>query len=445
MRSKPILYHWDECLGKVWASDDPEPGELPICQSPFDPRAMGRGLSAHEILYCTYIPAYATSGFFTESESITLSDSKQGKLRFGASQVFYVKYENIAMFLILFSWPMVRSFIFYVSSNKKRKVGSVFMKRITWVLGVLLLAVTMVGGFTMQQGASAAEISRTKKAILVVSFGTTYADTRKVTIEAVENKIKATFPDYEVRSAFTSRIIIKKLAERDGIQVDTEKQALEKLKAEGYTEVIVQPLHIEAGDEYEKVSRVVAHYAHSKGFAKIELGRPVLYYTGQEEKADDYTIAIKAIQTQLPKLGKNDAVAMMGHGGPHPSNAAYAALQMKIQDARLSNVFVFTVEGYPTVENVIKKCKEQNIKKVLLMPLMVVAGDHANNDMAGDEEDSFKSQFLAAGFKVDTYLHGLGENTAIQDIYVQHIKDVIEGKNDKHERSKDAPVIPVIE
>lgn len=319
------------------------------------------------------------------------------------------------------------------------------MKRITWVLGILLLAVTMVGGFTMRQGASAAAIPAAKKAILVVSFGTTYGETRKLTIEAVENKIRATFPDYEVRSAFTSRIVIKKLAERDGIQIDTEKQALEKLKNEGYTEVIVQPLHIEAGEEYEKVSRVVAHYAHSKAFTKISLGRPVLYYSGQEDKSDDYTIAIEAIQTQLPKLGRYDAVAMMGHGGVHPSNAAYSALQMKMQDAGLKNVFVFTVEGYPTVENVIKKCKEQKIKKITLMPFMVVAGDHATNDMAGDEEDSFKSQLLRAGFKVDTYLHGLGENPAIQDIYVQHVKDAIVGKNDKHESSKDAHVIPVIE
>jgi len=319
------------------------------------------------------------------------------------------------------------------------------MKRITWVLGILFLAVTMVGGFTMKQEACAATIPEAKKAILVVSFGTTYGETRKVTIEAVENKIRATFPDYEVRRAFTSRIIIKKLAERDGIQVDTEKQALDKLKAEGYTEVIVQPLHMEAGDEYEKVSSVVDRYAQSKAFDKISLARPVLYYTGQKDKADDYAIAIKAIENQLPKLGKYDAVAMMGHGGVNPSNAAYAALQMKIQDAGLKNVFVFTVEGYPTVEDVIAKCKENKIKHIFLMPLMVVAGDHANNDMAGDDKSSFKSQFVQAGFKVDTYLHGLGENTGIQDIYVQHVKDVIEGKNDKHERSKDAPVIPVID
>lgn len=297
----------------------------------------------------------------------------------------------------------------------------------------------------MKRGASIVDIPETKKAILVVSFGTTYGETHKVTIEAIENKIRSTFPDYKVRRAFTSRIIIKKLADRDGIQIDTEKQALAKLKAEGYSEVIVQPLHMQAGEEYEKVSRVVEHYAQSKAFTKLSLGRPFLYYAGQEGKSDDYTIAIKAIQTQFPKLGKYDAVAMMGHGGVNPSNAAYSVLQMKFQDAGLSNVFIFTAEGYPTVENVIEKCKEQKIKKVILMPLMVVAGDHANNEMANDAKDSFKSQLLQAGFEVDTYLHGLGENAGIQDIYVQHITDVIEGKNGKHERRKDAPVIPAID
>lgn len=316
-----------------------------------------------------------------------------------------------------------------------------------WLVGVLLLAVTMVGGFTGQQIASAAEGEgvTNKKAILVVSFGTTYADTRKVTTEAVKNKIQAAFPDYEVRQAFTSRIIIKKLADRDNIKVDTEKQALDKLKAEGYTDVIVQPLHVEAGDEYDKVNRVVEQYAKNKAFAKISMGRPILYFTGQEDRPDDYMEAIKALQSQMPKLGKAEAVVFMGHGGVNPSNTAYAALQMKLQDAGLNNVFIFTVEGYPTIENVIKELKQNKVKKVTLMPLMLVAGDHANNDMAGDEKDSFKSQLIAAGFKVDTYIHGLGENAGIQDIYVQHVKDMIDGKYDKNVRGSDKPVIPVIE
>ncbi|NLP42359.1 MAG: sirohydrochlorin cobaltochelatase [Veillonellaceae bacterium] len=300
------------------------------------------------------------------------------------------------------------------------------MKKIVSIL-VLALFITMSSGAAgFGNKASAAPAVKDKKAILVVSFGTTFPETRKLTIESVENKIQAVFPDYEVRRAFTSRIIIKRLAERDGIQVDTERQALERLKAEGYKEVIVQPLHIEAGAEYEKVRSIVNSYEQSKAFDKISLGRPMLYYMGQEEKPDDYATAIKAVQTQFPELGRREAVVFMGHGGVHPSNAAYAVLQMKMADASLNNVFVYTVEGYPTFERVIDKLKENKIKKVTLMPFMLVAGDHANNDMAGDEDDSAKAQLLKAGFKVDTYVHGLGENSAIQDIYVQHVKDVIE-------------------
>lgn len=309
---------------------------------------------------------------------------------------------------------------------------------------IALLATFSLGGISTAQKAYAAEAQQGKKAILVVSFGTTFAETRKLTTEAVENKIRAAFPDYEVRHAFTSRIIIKKLADEEGLKVDTEKQALDKLKAEGYTEVIVQPLHMEAGDEYSKLMRTVDNYVRTKAFDKLSVGRPVLYYTGQEgEKPDDYLIAIKALQNQFPKLGKHDAIALMGHGGVNPSNTAYAALQLKLQDAGLNNVFVFTVEGYPTIENLISELKANKIKKVTLMPLMLVAGDHANNDMAGDDKESFKSQLIAAGFQVDTYLHGLGENDGIQDIYVQHVKDAIDSKYT--ERSKDRPPIPVIQ
>ena len=304
---------------------------------------------------------------------------------------------------------------------------------------VLFALMGMATSFSVSQ---AAEAPTVKKAILVVSFGTTYADTRKVTTDAVEAKIKAAFPEYDVRHAFTSRIIIKKLAERDGLVVDTEKQALEKLKAEGYKEIVIQPLHVEAGDEYSKLMRVVDKY--EKSFDKVSVGRPILYYTGQEgEKPDDYAIAIKALQDQLPKLGKNEAVGLMGHGGVNPSNTAYAALQLKLQDAGLKNVFVFTVEGYPTYENMVTALKANKIKKITLMPFMLVAGDHAQNDMAGDEKDSFKSQLTAAGFQIEAYIHGLGENKGIQDIYVQHVKDAIE--NNYKERGKDKPVIPVIE
>lgn len=303
----------------------------------------------------------------------------------------------------------------------------------------LLLGVLILGVFS-----TAAEVPE-KKAILVVSFGTTFADTRALTIDAVTDKVRAEFPDYDVRQAFTSRIIIKRLLERDGLYYDTEKQALEKLKDEGYSEVIVQPLHIEAGDEYEKVSRLVDQYKESKVFDKIVLGRPILYFMGQENRPDDYAAAIEALKSQMPSINKDEAVAIMGHGGKHPSNAAYAVLQLKLQDAKLNNVFVFTVEGYPSFEQMIQKLKDSGIKKVYMMPFMLVAGDHVNNDMIGADKESFKSRLEAEGFHVEAYLHGLGENALIQDIYVQHIKDAITGAYDKSKRSKDAPEIPVIE
>lgn len=318
------------------------------------------------------------------------------------------------------------------------------MKKSVWFIMAAFLVAALVGVTNMSK-TFAAEATIEKKAILVVSFGTTVADTRKLTIEAVENKIRAAFPGYEVRRAFTSRIVIKRIAENEGLTIDTERQALTKLKEEGYTEVIVQPLHMVLGDEYDKVNRVVEQYNQKKSFTKLSLGRPILGFSGQEERPDDYLEAIKALQTQLPKLGRREAVVFMGHGGNHPANAAYAALQMRLQDADVNNVFVSTVEGegYPTLESVIDKLKKNKIKTVTLMPLMLVAGDHALNDMAGDEHDSFKSQLIAAGFQVKTYIHGLGENAAIQNIYVQHVQDAIDNKY--KERGKDKPAIPVIE
>lgn len=261
-----------------------------------------------------------------------------------------------------------------------------------------------------------------KKAILVVSFGTTYQEGIESSIASIENKIKLTFPDYEVRRAFTSRIVIKRLAMRDGLQIDNEKEALQRLQEEGYQEVYIQPLHVVVGAEYDKVKKIAAH---AKGFQKIVIGRPLLYYTGQEGKPDDYVSAIHAIERQLPRLESQEAVLFMGHGGVHPGNTAYAALQMKMEDTGLDNVFIYTVEGYPVLENVIKKLKTKNIKKVTLMPFMLVAGDHVKNDMASDEDDSAKSQLLSAGFEVEVYLHSLGENPKIQDLYVQHLKDIM--------------------
>jgi len=271
------------------------------------------------------------------------------------------------------------------------------------------------------------QINARKQAILVVSFGTSYPGTLKLTIEAVENRIRQAFPEYQVRRAFTSRVVIKRLAERDGVQIDNEIEALERLANEGFQDVYIQPLHIVHGAEYEKIKKIVAHYdqAHEKTFDKIRLGRPLLSCMEHEEHPDDYEIAIKALASQLPEPAADSAVIFMGHGGVHPANAAYALLQLKFEDAGLDHVFVYTVEGFPPFSRIIGKLHQQRVKKVTLMPFLLVAGEHATNDMAGDDEDSAKSQLIAAGFDVEVYFHGLGENTAIQDIYIDHLRSAI--------------------
>lgn len=256
-----------------------------------------------------------------------------------------------------------------------------------------------------------------KKGILVVSFGTSYEHARKANIEVVENKIREVFKEYEVRRAFTSNKVIKKLKERDGIIVDTPYEGLDRMKKEGFEEVIIQPLHIIPGIEYEKVSSVFEKYKNE--FKRIVLGRPVLY------GVEDYREAVTALRGQLPEMKENHAVLLMGHGTYHHSNACYPCLQSFLRDEEL-NVYVGTVEGYPEIEDIIPKLQKNHIKEVTLMPYMLVAGDHAINDMASDEEDSWKSILEKEGFIVSTYIHGLGENTEYQNIYVNRVRDAME-------------------
>ncbi len=279
------------------------------------------------------------------------------------------------------------------------------------------------GGIAVRQAVHAGMPA--DKAILVVSFGTTYPDTLRLNIESIEKKIRDAFPGYEVRRAFTSRIVIQKLAKRDRIVIDTEKQALERLKAEGYREVYIQPLHVVAGEEYDKIKNMVAYYALQKVFDEIVMGRPLLYYMGQEGKPDDYLAALAAVKTQLPPLGRNEAVLFMGHGGVHPANAAYAALQLKMGEAGFNNVFIYTAEGFPALDGIMAQLKRRQVEKVTLMPFMLVAGDHVHNDMAGDEDGSAKSQLRKAGFEVAADMRGLGENAAIRDIYLKHLKEAM--------------------
>lgn len=255
-----------------------------------------------------------------------------------------------------------------------------------------------------------------KDAIVVLSFGTTFTDTRAKTIEATVNAIKAAHPDVKVVTAFTSHIIIDRIKENEGITIPTPEEALDALKAEGYTRIAMATLDIIPGMEYTYKDAVYNMYKNN--FKKMTFGTPLMYWQGQEGQDDDITATMEAVSTQFPKLGKKDAVLIMAHGTPHPSNAYYAVMQDRLNELGYTNAYIFSVEGWPHLETVIPQLKAKGIKNVTMMPLMMVAGDHANNDMAGDEPDSFKSILQGEGFKVDTYIHGLGENEAIQKLFV---------------------------
>ncbi|WP_294158632.1 sirohydrochlorin cobaltochelatase [uncultured Selenomonas sp.] len=260
-----------------------------------------------------------------------------------------------------------------------------------------------------------------KDAIVVMSFGTTFKDTREKTIDATVAEIQAAHPDVKVVTAFTSHIIIDRIAAKEGIKYPTPEEALEQLKAEGYSRVALATLDVIPGMEYAYDKGVYDNYKNE--FKKMTLGTSLMYWQGQEEQADDVTETIEALKSQFPKQGKNDAILIMAHGTPQISNAFYSVIQAKIDEMGLKNVYVYTVEGWPSLETVLPKLKANGIKHITLMPMMMVAGDHANNDMAGDEPDSHKSQLEAKGFKVDAYIHGIGENQKIRDLYVQRAND----------------------
>ena len=222
-------------------------------------------------------------------------------------------------------------------------------------------------------------------------------------------------------TAYTSHIIIDRVAKNEGIKFPTPEEALDALKAEGYSRVALVSLDVIPGMEYNYDLGVYHNYKDQ--FKKMTLGTSLMYWQGQEGQADDVTETIKALATQFPKQGKYDAILIMAHGTPQVSNAYYSVIQAKIDELGYKNVFVYTVEGWPSLETVLPKLKKNGIHHVTLMPMMMVAGDHANNDMAGAEPDSHKSILEAAGYKVDAYIHGIGENAAIQSLYLERAND----------------------
>ena len=254
-----------------------------------------------------------------------------------------------------------------------------------------------------------------KKAILVVSFGTSYLDTLDKTIGAIERKIAAAYPDYRVYRAFTSQMIIKKLKRTRQIEVDTVKEALNRMIADGIEQVIVQPTHVINGIENDRMMDDLMEQMDA--FQKIRVGKPLL------NSVDDYKKAIHAVMSEV-ELQEEEMLVLMGHGTEHHANAAYPTLEYTFHALGYQQVLVGTVESFPELKNVLAKLQISGKKKVLLMPFMIVAGDHARNDMAG-EEDSWMSELTEEGYEVRAQIRGLGEMEGIQNLFLEHIEEVM--------------------
>lgn len=268
-------------------------------------------------------------------------------------------------------------------------------------------------------GCSGSGAQKVKPAILVVSFGTSFNDSRHITIGAIESAIREKFPDYDVRRAFTSQIIIDKLKERDGVVIDNVEEALDRLVADKVQEIVVQPTHLMNGYEYDDLAKALESYKDK--FKKVALGEPLL------SSDDDYYKVIAALESVSERYddGKT-ALVFMGHGTEAESNKVYSTLQDKLSAEGKKNYFIGTVEATPTIEDVLKGVKAAGLKKAVLRPLMVVAGDHANNDMADLEDpESWASQLTAAGIEVECVLEGLGQIVEIDDLYAAHAADAI--------------------
>ena len=280
--------------------------------------------------------------------------------------------------------------------------------------------------------------------LLVVSFGTSFNGSRTADIGGIEKALQTAYPDWSVRRAFTAQIIINHVQARDDEKIDNMDQALQRAVDNGVKNLVVQPTHLMHGAEYDELTEAVESYKDK--FESVTIAEPLLGEVGDSDDAvnDDKKAVAEAITAEAVKTAGYDslevaeadgtAFVFMGHGTSHTAKISYSQMQSQMNDLGYDNVFIGTVEGKPedtACEAVIEKIKEAGYKKVVLRPLMVVAGDHANNDMAGDDEDSWKSQFEASGAfdKIDTQIAGLGEISAIQDLYVAHTKAAMDGND----------------
>lgn len=254
-----------------------------------------------------------------------------------------------------------------------------------------------------------------EKGILVVSFGTSHLDTMKKTISVIEREISERFQEYRVYRAFTSGMIIRKLKRTENLAVDTVQEALNRMKEDGIEDVIVQPTHIINGVEYDRMMKELMENMFL--FRRIRVGKPLL------SSVDDYKKSIHAVMAET-QLEDDEVLVLMGHGTDHHANSAYPTLEYTFHALGYNQVLVGTVESFPELKNVMAKLEISGKKKVVLMPFMLVAGDHAKNDMAG-EEDSWKSELEDAGYEVRVIMKGLGEFEGIRKIFTEHLEEEI--------------------
>lgn len=258
--------------------------------------------------------------------------------------------------------------------------------------------------------------------LLVVSFGTSYNDNRRLTIGAIEAAIEAAFPDCSVRRGFTSQIIIDHVKSRDNVAIDNVTEALNRAADNGVKTLVVQPTHLMNGLEYSDLINELAEF--SDAFESIAVGEPLL------TSDDDFITVIGAITEATAEYDDGEtAICFMGHGTEAKSNQVYAKMQEMLTAAGYENYYVGTVEAAPTLDDVLAAVQSGEYTKVVLEPLMIVAGDHANNDMAGDEEESWKTTFENEGYEVTCLIRGLGEMEAIQQLFVQHAQAAIDSLN----------------
>ena len=279
--------------------------------------------------------------------------------------------------------------------------------------------------------------------LLVVSFGTSFNDSRAKDIGGIEKALQAAYPDWSVRRAFTAQIIINHVQARDDEKMDNMEQALQRAVDNGVKNLIVQPTHLMHGAEYDELTEAVENYKDK--FESVKIAEPLLGEVGNDATVinTDKEAVAKAITAEAVKTANYDsldaaaedgtAFVFMGHGTSHTAKVSYSQMQTQMENLGYKNVFIGTVEGEPeetACEAVIEAVKNAGYKKVVLRPLMVVAGDHANNDMAGDDEDSWKSQFEAskAFDSIDTQIAGLGGIADIQQLYVSHVKAVLDAQ-----------------